>query len=34
MNIINIVKAIREIRVLLDHFKEFPEINKKLLLDQ
>jgi hypothetical protein len=34
MNIVNIIKIIREIKVLLDHFREIPEINNKLLLDQ
>ncbi len=34
MNIINLIKIIREIKVLLDHFREIPEIHNKLLLDQ
>ena len=34
MNIIQIIKVIRETKVLLDHFRKDPEINNKLLLDQ
>ena len=34
MNIIDLIKIIREVKVLLDHFREDPEFNKKLLLDQ
>lgn len=34
MNIIDIIKIIREVKILLDHFREDPEFNKKLLLDQ
>ena len=34
MNIIHIIKIIREIKVLLKHFRKNPEINNEILADK
>ena len=33
MNIENIIKIIREVKVLLNHFKKDPDLKKEFLLD-